>query len=134
MRGDGLKAAVEVEVPHQQAFHPRIPVVRLHGRGQLGRAVLLQHFVGLDVDAPRVGARPHGAKGLRAEDGVAAAHVPLGLDDPDPRVGDGAHQVESLVLGLPDVHHHFVAHRQDGPDAGLHGEVQLDGIPDDGKP
>ena len=131
---DRLEASVEVEIANQQSLHSRVRVVGPHRRRQLRGAVLVQHLVGLDVDAPRMSAGPHGPERLGAENRVAPAHVPFGLEDPDLRIGDRADQVEGLVLAAPDVHHHFVAHRQDGADAGFHGEVQLDGIPDDGEP
>src|SRR6185436_20141047 len=58
---------------------------------------------------------------------------PLGLDDPDPGITDGADQLEGGVFRLAHVDHHFVAHRQQRTNAGHDWEVELDGVADDGE-
>src|SRR6266576_462400 len=132
-RRDPIKPAVEMQILHEQAFHSLVPVPLSDLLLQDTCAVLMQHFIGLDIDAPGAATGVHRALRLDGEHDVLLGEVPLGVEDPHARVGDRRHQVARLVFGLADIDDDFVAYLEHRPDRGNDRKVELDGVANDGE-
>src|SRR5437879_3251594 len=133
VRRDRDEVTVEVEIIHEQPFDPRIAIPLGEPLAQDARPGLVQHLVRLDVDAPRAAARGHGAVRLEREYAAATGEVPLGVEDPHPRVADARDEVAGLVLGAAYVDDHLVAQVEDGLDRRNDRVVEPDRVPDDGE-
>src|SRR3989475_9048916 len=130
-RREGVEAAVEMEILDEQAFHPLVPVPLGGSVLQESRPRLVQHLVGLDVDAPASATGGHRLSGLDREPLVLLREVPLAVQDADARVVQGRHELAGSVLGLPDVHYHFVTHLEHGADRRDDGEVERERVAHD---
>jgi len=97
--------------------------------------ILVQHFVGLQVDTPATAAVCQGHVGLLRKDASALPQrlVPHRIHDADLGVGDAAHQLACSVLGVTHGHYKFVDQWQHRPDGFNDGIVVHDGIANERK-
>jgi len=124
-----------VQVVEQEPFQPGVLVQSSQG-GPYGRVVLFVHgLVRLEVQAhlaPRAGKCEIGLLGENAT-ALQLPLVPARLHHDEPRVADGAHEVERSVPADPHVDDHLVNQRKHGTDGRDDGVVKPDGVADEGE-
>src|SRR6266404_6105595 len=98
VRRDRIEVAVEMVVVDEQALDAglTIPLPYLLAQGR--RARLVQHFVRLDVDAPRAAAGGHRAVRLVSQRAAAAREIPDTVDDADSGVAQPRDHVARVVV------------------------------------
>src|SRR5207249_3802701 len=85
-------------VVDEQPLDARVPITRPNALAQSRGPRLVQHLVGLDVNAPRAPAGRHRAVRLVGERSAAAGKVPLGVDDPHAGVIQPSYHLARVVV------------------------------------
>src|SRR5438309_4380173 len=130
---DELEPGVEVPVVDEQPLDALVAIPLADSFLQEPGARLMQHFVGLDVDAPVPPAGVHGLERLDREHFVFLREVPLAVEDLDARVGDRGDDVARPVVRAAHVDDDLVAHLEHRADGRHDREVQRDRVADDGE-